>query len=638
MSRILKRTSFGLVRTNPKLTTNIQIVADSKDHLYLETIDANPALSRSIYKGYPISSKNSYSYDLARFYSQNGNQVSPKDAYFVHEKDESIEPKDRYKNQYDFTYCTGFYVKNSRIYDEEYAIFAPLWLEKDNIPTRFVIFKMDGPVSVNVAGESNSNLNKDIEPIFDEMVKDPANFYENVIKKARIVTSFDLTEKTELGRYISRHTNDPDFPESPIYYSPQKNSQTYWQGISFDKGGFVKKSQDVYLEHVAVDKTIIEADDFITTGFQRNSVVLANLLNIEFLFDDPDETKYEFSRYFGLYMNEVEFGKFVIDGARLFDDRDRETTQVLRPSMPNSVGYYYNRKDQLQSNELGIKVYPEVVGPTGASGIHSGRLVTWEEVQLNRFGYVRDTASNLYSIDSTRDWTARYTSNTSSSIEPNFVGELWLDIAINYPSAISIYIPGTSVNGYNAWYLPGSTGGTANSFYFETSSSVAPEAPAWFFVHGGTHMAYGLTAGNPSSPWETVFYDSTTAGAMPVQIPTPVVDSGYLRLKNKHINWKTFGGYDEPHSKIDAKLSSVKGRPGFSFKVLSTPESGDEIRIKYTDWTDAGASGIIDFYSVCGDDSLPANTINGLQWSTRGTMKDIASAISKAINNIAGAS
>ncbi len=50
------------MRTNPKLTTNIKVIADSQDKIYLETIDADPLLSKSIYKGYEVSKNGSYSY------------------------------------------------------------------------------------------------------------------------------------------------------------------------------------------------------------------------------------------------------------------------------------------------------------------------------------------------------------------------------------------------------------------------------------------------------------------------------------------------------------------------------------------------------------------------------------------------
>ena len=123
MSAILKRTSFGLLRTNPKLTTNIKIVADSKDKVYLESIDADPLLTKSIYKGFEVTG-GSYSRDLNRFYSQ-GAKVLPKSiSYQVFEIDESVHIKDRYKDQYDFMYDLGMQPKNSRIYSEEFIMLA----------------------------------------------------------------------------------------------------------------------------------------------------------------------------------------------------------------------------------------------------------------------------------------------------------------------------------------------------------------------------------------------------------------------------------------------------------------------------------------------------------------------------------
>ena len=55
MARILKRSSFGLLRTNPKLTTNIKIIGDSNNKVYLESIDADPILSKAKYKGYEVT-------------------------------------------------------------------------------------------------------------------------------------------------------------------------------------------------------------------------------------------------------------------------------------------------------------------------------------------------------------------------------------------------------------------------------------------------------------------------------------------------------------------------------------------------------------------------------------------------------
>jgi hypothetical protein len=403
MAKILKKTSFGLIRTNPRLTTNIKLVADTKDKIYLESIDADPLLSKSIYKGFEISNSGSYSFDVKRFFSQNGVPLPNDIVYRVFEEDEGLEIKNRYKNQYDFTYGFGFYPKNSRIYSEEYSMFAPIWLEPDNIPERFVIFKMDGPVSVNPA-DINYNGSLDNSPELEDLISNPSKFFDNYIKTSKIIKSFDLTEKSSLGKYIRNHVNGQNFPESSLYISFEKGNQSFWNGISYKNGGFCSISNDIYRDYVLVDKTITEADDFITEGFRRNSVICANIMNLEFLFDDEEQEKYSFSRYFGLYMSEVELGKFILDNNRLYEDKNSEITQYPKYEF-NNVGSATNYKEsQIQNNELGVKLYPKIKKLNGTNGIYSGRLLNYQELRNPRFGFVKDVKGNLYSISNKNNW------------------------------------------------------------------------------------------------------------------------------------------------------------------------------------------------------------------------------------------
>jgi hypothetical protein len=538
MPEILKRTSFGLLRTNPKLSTNIKIVADSRNKIYLETIDADPLLSKSIYKGYEVSSNGSYSFDLKRFYSQSGNQIPKNIAYMLFEEDASLEIKDRYKNQFDFTYGYGMYPKNSRIYPEEFAIFAPLWIETDNIPEYFVIFKMDGPVTVNINDPSvvslagGSTANFDTASILNDLVINPSRFMDNYVRKAKIIKSFDLTDKTSIGKYIRNHVNDPRFPESPLYTNFQKGNLSNWQGVSYTSGGFCKIPQDIYKDYVLVDKTVTENDDFITNGFYRYGVVCANLLNLEFLFDDPEQTDYQFSRYFGLYMSAVELGKFFLDQNRLYADKDIESTQIPRPISP-TIGSPTNTIDQIQSNEKGIKIYPNVNFESGSTSPYSGRLLNFSEIQNPRFGYVKDRDGNLYSIDQNQNWESTYAIAATGSSGPSFI-----------------------------------------------------------------------------------------------------VDTDYLRIKNNTVNWKTFTGFDVPFQYIPSYTTDKRGRPIAAFEVTGTITPGDEIRIKYVDWNSPGASGMIDFFTLDGLNSIPAGNANGLSFSILGTKEKIAESISKAINNI----
>jgi hypothetical protein len=413
MSKILKRSSFGLLRTNPKLTTNVKIIADSKNQVFLESFDADPLLSKSIYKGYNVTG-GSYSQDLNRFYSQGSGALPKSIAYKVFEQDSSQEIKDRYKDQYDFTYCMGMESKNSRIYQEEFSLFFPLWVEPENIPDYFLIFKIDNPVTINYNDSVYNGLDLDSSTILESYVSGATSFFDNYIKSAKIIKTFDLTDRTAIGQYIRNHANDILFPESSIYASLSKDELTYWNGISYDEGGFCKKGQDIYNDFVLVDKTVTENDDFITLGFYENGVVHPNILNIEFLFDDVNQQDYKFSRYFGLYVSEAELGKFEIDGSRLYNDKDSENTQIPSPAK-DIFGYSNNIQDQYQSNENGIKVYPKL----GATSIFQGRLITWEETQNPRLPYIKDADGTFYSINATNNWFSTYPSIGSTSYTEN---------------------------------------------------------------------------------------------------------------------------------------------------------------------------------------------------------------------------
>lgn len=521
-SPILKRTSFALVRTNPKLSTNVKLVADSTGGLFLDSIDASRSLSKSVLKGVRVNPNGSYSFDLSKFWQ--GGAVGRDQAYVLGEKDASTEVKGRYKSQFDPTYACGAYVKNSTLYPEEFAVFAPIWLEPQSMPDRFVIFKIDGPETVNAL--DYPDIDPDTDPTLSTMASDPSRFFENVVRGARIIRTFDLSENSNLGKYLRKHATDQSFPLSPLYFSPAKGTHTEWRGVDFDKGGFSSKSEDVYLDYVLADKTITEADDHVTMGFQRNGIVCANLINLEFLFDDPDEAPYKFGRYFGLYCSEAELGQFRIDADRLFADRDRESTQVPRPRGP-FVGSPDSTASQVQSNSKGVKVYP-ALGSTG--GIHSGRLVQWVETQGPRFPYVRSTAGTLHSIGCEHDWTSRYT--------------------------------------------------------------VAPTAPGEPLIE--------------------------------------VTDANYLRIKDTRVDWSAFGGYAPSYTSVPALATSERGRPGFSLRVLASPESGDQIRVRVVTPVEPDVDG----YTVTGDFALPEGTSNGLLWSTRGTRASVAAAIASAINFI----
>ena len=296
---ILQKTSFGILRTNPKLSSNIKLIADSKDTLYLESFSANDELSKSKYKGYKVSSNTDYYFDLYRFYNQGSysNQV----AFDLFERDNGLSIKDRYGSQFDTFYAYGAEPKNSRLYTEEFSLLAPLWIEPSNIPDYFIICRIEDPVSINT-----KNSSSEADSTIIDSITNSENFTDNILKKSTIIKKYDLTNESNLGRYLRRHAGNIDFPESAMLAKWEKDKYFEYNGIALDRPGFVSRKRNMYYESWPNDKTIIEYENNLTNGFSELNVVHPNIINLEFLFDDETVQDYRFQRYFGLYVNKAE--------------------------------------------------------------------------------------------------------------------------------------------------------------------------------------------------------------------------------------------------------------------------------------------------------------------------------------------
>ena len=249
--KLLENSSFALVRTNPKLTTNVKLVFDTKNGIFLESFDANTELSKSKYKAFKVSNKSTYDFDLNRFYNKG---ETPSDIIFdVHRKLSDISVHENFGDQYEFTYSYGATSINSKTYSEEFGILAPIWLER-TIPDYFIIFRIDGPVTVNNINVNSENDNASI-------TENPNLFVDNILKNSTIIKTFNLTENSEYGKYLRNYRNSERFPDVPFVFTTQREQSSYWNGIDINKGGFVSKSEFVYDRLFATDSTIIE-DEF----------------------------------------------------------------------------------------------------------------------------------------------------------------------------------------------------------------------------------------------------------------------------------------------------------------------------------------------------------------------------------------
>jgi hypothetical protein len=293
----LTQLSKPLLRTNPKLSTNIKLVTDSKGDIFAESISANNILNQEKYKRNQLDPAGKWDFDLSNFW--NRTQTPYEMAYKVKRENSDYTILSDYSNQYETTYHYGTYYNKSKFYDEQFRIMAPIWLNT-KIPKKFIVYRVDNP-KTSVISNSESVSNAKIN---------------NILKNCSIVKSFDLTTDSKLGKYLDNYVNSQDFPNAPLNFQFEENTRSIFRGISVEKGGFSSKEEYMFDSIVKQDNTIIKENDLITNGFKRNKLVCSNLINLEFLFNDDYANEFEVNRYFGIFVDDVETGIGNIDTIR----------------------------------------------------------------------------------------------------------------------------------------------------------------------------------------------------------------------------------------------------------------------------------------------------------------------------------
>ena len=105
------KTTFSLLRTNPKLTANVKLVADSNGGIFLSAFAANKFLAQTNYQKFELSEEGSYSTDLAKFF----NKVSAQDAYQVLRRYSDTNAYSDYAFQYENQYNYGATFNSNKI-------------------------------------------------------------------------------------------------------------------------------------------------------------------------------------------------------------------------------------------------------------------------------------------------------------------------------------------------------------------------------------------------------------------------------------------------------------------------------------------------------------------------------------------
>lgn len=440
--------SFGVIRTNPKLSGNFKITVDSSDGVWFNSMDVNPILSGDIYKKFNISGDNTYASDVNRFFD-NGKLSS--DIIFQVGKftDGENQTAENFPEQYDFFYASGAQSLIDKNYGEDFSYFAPLWI-KNEIPDFFVIFKvsdpLDYPYSKNVTSISNGQQYTVLQDytsdqdfvisygknsagddvfygngqvftgvdnntsyqiisgtgkvaVYDELyyqsnVNDVSStFKEKILNKATAIKTFDLRENTKIGRYIRSIFNNPGFSKAPLEVSWGYDSYTYFKGVSVNEGVYTKKGEllNEYFSRSSSDG-MIDFEDYLTSGFSRNGIICPNLLNLEFLFNDDESELYTINRYLGFYVSRNDIAKFRMNGDFFYEFRNLEGNENFPKPSRNDFGYYYSNYSKLIGTTSGVRLFYE-----NATGFLPGS----DNVNIldsDKLFYITDKNDNFYSL------------------------------------------------------------------------------------------------------------------------------------------------------------------------------------------------------------------------------------------------
>jgi len=282
--------SFVLLRTNPKLTSNSKLLVNSNGDLFLSSFRANKELSKIEYQKYEVKSSGIYSIDIANFYRN----LPLTQRYETLRASSDITLFSEYEFQYEDQYQYGAIQNTTKLYDEQYKIFAPIWLEKQ-VPSKFVIYRIeDVDYATNYSEDTIGQNSRILE----------------LLKNATIIKTIDLGKSSKIGEYLNTHVNDKRFPNSALTINFKEGSQSTFNGIDIVNGGFTVKTEQLDRDYVQVDYPEIFSNQTITNGFERNGIVSANIINLEFLFDDYTAENYKIYRYFGIYVDDIDEGDF----------------------------------------------------------------------------------------------------------------------------------------------------------------------------------------------------------------------------------------------------------------------------------------------------------------------------------------
>lgn len=280
--------SYLLLRTNPKFTGNIKLYIDTSNNLYLDTFKISDILSNRTYRHQQQSANSILSSDIRNVFSS-----LPLGELYRVDVNNTLEigvPKTDLKNQYNTTYNYGATLLKDELYPEDNGILAPLWINS-KLPDYFAIFRLNG--------------------VYNQETYDGSSLTDLAFKyleESDLIRSWSIKPEAPLGQYLHTHLADVVKIQAPVFLSltdPNANQSdpNTWYGVAVDKGVITGRSETTYYFNQKANN-FTDLNAFMSQGFERNTLLCPNIVNMEFIFSDNDVSEYTMSRYFGIYLTE----------------------------------------------------------------------------------------------------------------------------------------------------------------------------------------------------------------------------------------------------------------------------------------------------------------------------------------------
>ena len=589
-TKVLKNdSSFQLVRTNPKLTGNVKIAVNEKGDMYLNAIKANLELSNDDYSKFPVDPNRSHAANL--FYFFKGGTTPNEIIFDLNDQVDLFKTSKNFKDQYDFShYFSGAKYLTSNKYEERMSYFAPLYLKKE-VPNYFVVFKIEDPLN-DVASAVKSAY---------ESGDDRGQYMLDFFKKATIIKTFDLRPETTVGKYIRTYIEDINFPISPLTVSFEEDDFTSWNGVLVNDGVLGSKGEYLY-EFYQNSYPLKFFEQNITDGFSRNGVIFPNILNLEFIFNDDTSEKYDFNRYFGMYVNSLEVTSLELDIKRVYLERSVwENTPVPKRE-------YLETDDVviIQENANGVQL-PYKNSTANLSEFNE----SFSTDSLIYFNYLQDKDGGLHLLNTTPEYLVDYSEERLA--------------LLNYSISTGKVTVSLDSHGYSSGDVTIIDSIQDQSYSGEFMITVIDEDT----------FTYSLSAGVVSSP---------VNGTSKIELK-----SGKLRLSDKKIDMGLFFGQSRNLFLQDEGFSTtIGGHSHLAIKLTANPSNLDEIKLYHPKGTRQDANGkyelIVatsnyslvpdsgDFYVYNDFDITAGNDV--FYFNSTGYLTEVATALAGCINGM----